>query len=345
MKHADIQQKLSAYLDGAVTPEERAIIEEHLKTCQVCSVALVELKTTVSHIKDLEELEPPAWMAQKIMARLKLEAKTETGFFRRLFFPLHIKLPLEAIALVLVTVTGYLVFRSAQPEMQLVNPPVREEYGREMPETPPASAPSEPSTKIDKSEKSKNEKALPLMPQETKPQLNAKEGQVPSTAPGLDSVGSSMNKSVSPAARMPEIIEKEEAKPVPAPQAERSMQLEERFAERAQSEMQGYSARKMKSMHEKPETSFSVTLFINESDADGNKVENEVERLGGRILKTEPLGNSRVLTIQLEGQKIRLLMERLRTLGKVTGRELVPGSAQKNTELTMQIEIRQESPQ
>jgi hypothetical protein len=284
-------------------------------------------------------------MAQKIMARLKMEAKPETGFFRRLFFPLHIKLPLEAIALVLVTVTGYLVFKSAQPEMQLINPPSREEYGRELPEAPPASAPTKPQTKIKKSAKSKDEKALSPMPVEPNTQLNAKQDQVPDTVPGFGSVGSSMNKSVSPAARMPDIIEKDEARPVPAPQAERSMQMQERYTERAQSEMQGYSARKMKSMNVKPETSYSITLFINETDADESKVENEVEQLGGRILKAESAGNARVLTIQLQGQKIRLLVERLKALGKVTGREVVAGSAQKNAELIMQIEIRQESPQ
>ena len=345
MKHADIRQKLSAYLDGAVTPEERVKIEEHLRSCRICSVALVELKKTVSHVKDLEELEPPAWMTQKIMARVKLEAERETGFFRRLFFPLHIKLPIEAITLVLVTVTGYLVFRTAQPDMQLVEPPAREEYHRAIPEAPTASAPSKSPKKIEESGKTKDGKALLLKPPEQKPQHYAREAEAPGTAPGLDTVGSSINKSVSPAAQIPEVMKKEEAQPVPAPDADRSIQLQGRIAERARSEAESFSTRMTKSLHEKPETNFSITLFTSESEAVGRKAEKEVERLGGRIVKTEPSGNARVLTIQLEGQKIKILMERLRILGKVTGREVIPGSPEKNAELTVQIEIRQDSRQ
>jgi len=345
MKHADIRQKLSAYLDGAVTPEERVKIEEHLRSCRICSVALVELKKTVSHVKDLEELEPPAWMTQKIMARVKLEAEKKRGFFRRLFFPLHIKLPIEAIALVLITVTGYLVFKTAQPEMQLVNPPAREKYDRAMPETPTASAPSKSPTKTEKSGKLKDAKALSPKPPELKRQHYAREAEAPVTAPGLDTVGSSINKSVSPAAQIPEVMKKEEVKPAPTSESDRSMQLQGRTAERARSEAESFSARKMKSIHEKPETNFSITLFTSASDANGKRIEKEVERLGGRIVNTESMENARVLTIQLEGQKIKVLMERLRTLGKVMGREVVPGSAEKNAELTVQIEIRQESPQ
>ena len=345
MKHADIRQKLSAYLDGAVTPEERLEIEEHLRSCRICSVSLVELKKTVSHVKDLEEVEPPAWMTQKIMALVKLEAERKTGFFRRLFFPLHIKLPIDAIALVLVTVTGYLVFRTVQPEIQLVEPPAKEEYGRAVPEAPSASAPSQLPSKEEESGKPKDKKAPSLKPLEQKPQKYAWEAETPAKAPGLDSVGPYSNKSVSPAAPSPEVMEKEDALPVPEPEADRSIQLQGRSAERAWLEAESYSARMTKSLQEKPETNFSITLFTSESDAVGRKVEKEVERLGGRIVKMEPPGNVRVLTIQLAGQKIKVLMERLGILGKVTGREVIPGSAKKNVELTVQIEIRQDSRQ
>jgi hypothetical protein len=348
MKHADIRQKLSAYLDGAVTPEERVNIEEHLKSCRICSVALVELKKTVSHVRGLEELEPPAWMAQKIMARVKLEAEGKMGFFRRLFFPLHIKLPIEAIAMVLVTVTGYLLFRTVQPEMQLAKPPAREEYYKTMPEVPTTSVPSKFQTKIEGSGKAKNEKPLPLKPPEQNPKHYAREAEAPVTAPGLD-YGSSINKSVSPAAQIPELMKKEETKSAPAPEEERSMQRQRDAVESSRSKAESFSSRTMKSMHEKPETNFSIILFTRASNVDGKKiekeVEKEVERLGGRVVKTEPTGNPQVLTIQLEGQKINALMERLRIFGMVTGREVVPGSAEKNAELTVQIEIRQESRQ
>ncbi|MDD3293319.1 MAG: zf-HC2 domain-containing protein [Geobacteraceae bacterium] len=40
MDHAGIREMLSAYLDGEVTPGERSLIEEHLKTCPECGNAL-----------------------------------------------------------------------------------------------------------------------------------------------------------------------------------------------------------------------------------------------------------------------------------------------------------------
>jgi hypothetical protein len=229
MKHADIRQKLSAYMDNAVTPDERLLIEEHLQSCRICSMALVELKKTVCHVKNLEELEPPAWMAHKIMVQVKLEAEKKRSIFQWLFFPLHIKLPIEAMAMILVTVTGYLVFRTVQPEMQLGAPPVQEEYGRAMPETPTASVPSKALPEIKKPAMTKDEKSLPLKPLEQKPQYTTRDTESPVTAPQFD-YDSSMNKSVAPAGQIPEYMEQERAKPAPMPEAERSMQTQDRSA-------------------------------------------------------------------------------------------------------------------
>ena len=84
MDHNDIRHKLSEYIDGSVTAEEKSYIEEHLKTCSACSDALHELQKTVEHIKTVEEVEPPAWMTQKIMANvapLKQRGRACSGDF------------------------------------------------------------------------------------------------------------------------------------------------------------------------------------------------------------------------------------------------------------------------
>jgi anti-sigma factor RsiW len=94
MNHNEIRHMLSEYIDGAVSPEDRTAIEEHLKTCERCSDALKELRQTVAVIRTVEELDPPAFMTQKIMAKVRVEA-AKKSWFNRLFFPLHIKLPLE----------------------------------------------------------------------------------------------------------------------------------------------------------------------------------------------------------------------------------------------------------
>lgn len=119
MDHAGILQKLSAYLDGVVTPREKALIEEHLQTCEECRTALSELERTVSRLRDLGDVEPPPWLTQRVMARVREEAAQEKGWLRRLFVPLRWKLPMEVAALVFLTVTSYLVYKEVSPELDL----------------------------------------------------------------------------------------------------------------------------------------------------------------------------------------------------------------------------------
>jgi hypothetical protein len=115
MRHYAIRHKLSEYIDRSVTAEEKWEIEQHLKTCTICSDALRELKKTVEHIRTVEEVEPPAWMAQRTMAKVRNEAEQKRGFFHRLFLPLHIKLPIQAVAILFLAITAFYVYRSIQP--------------------------------------------------------------------------------------------------------------------------------------------------------------------------------------------------------------------------------------
>jgi len=115
MDHNSIRHKLSEYIDGTVSPDERSMIEEHLKTCEKCSDALHELQKTIEHIKTVEEIDPPAWMTQKIMAKVRAEAEEKKTIFQRLFFPLAVKLPVQAVAVLFLTVTAYYVYQNINP--------------------------------------------------------------------------------------------------------------------------------------------------------------------------------------------------------------------------------------
>ena len=44
MKCRDIEKKLSAYLEGIVSSEEKEVVENHLSSCQMCRKAFEELK-------------------------------------------------------------------------------------------------------------------------------------------------------------------------------------------------------------------------------------------------------------------------------------------------------------
>ncbi len=123
MDHDSIRNKLSEYLDGAVTPAEKLLIEKHLAECGDCRKSLLELEKTVQHLRDLGELEPPPWLAVRIMARVREEAGREKGLLRRLLqVPLRWRVSVEAAALVFLCVTGYLVYRNVSSELPQITP-------------------------------------------------------------------------------------------------------------------------------------------------------------------------------------------------------------------------------
>ncbi len=126
MQCNDIQEKLSAYIDGDISSEERMLIEEHLKSCQQCNETLAEMKKTTECVRDLGDIEPPAWLTQKIMTKIRSEAGKEKSIWQKLFYPLHIKLPVEAAVAVLLAVTTIYIFKTMQPEIKLAKAPVEE---------------------------------------------------------------------------------------------------------------------------------------------------------------------------------------------------------------------------
>ncbi len=116
--HEDIRKLLSAYCSRDLDPAGTARVEQHLETCAACRSELADLKTALQLIRTSPEVEPPPWLTARVMARVKEQQARKQSWLQRLFFPLHIKLPLEAMALLLVCVTGYYVSRSVQTELK-----------------------------------------------------------------------------------------------------------------------------------------------------------------------------------------------------------------------------------
>lgn len=114
------EEKLPGYLEGAITGNERQEIEQHLESCDRCRLALQDLKKTGALLAGLEEKEPPPWFSQRVMARVREETQAERGFLRKLFFPLHIKIPIEVMASLLVAVLAWYVYQTAPPEMKVL---------------------------------------------------------------------------------------------------------------------------------------------------------------------------------------------------------------------------------
>ena len=64
---------LSARLDGALTPEETAGLEEHLAQCPECRALAADLETLHDAMPELYQ-EPPAQLKERVMAQIRAES-------------------------------------------------------------------------------------------------------------------------------------------------------------------------------------------------------------------------------------------------------------------------------
>ncbi len=118
----EIKNLLPAYLEDLLSPEEKKSIESHLASCPLCTRSLADLKKAENLVKGLEEVEPPPFFEQRIMARVREEARQKKGILRKFFYPLHIKIPIQALATLLVAVLAFYVYQKNEPEMKHLTP-------------------------------------------------------------------------------------------------------------------------------------------------------------------------------------------------------------------------------
>jgi hypothetical protein len=130
MNHEEIRHKLSEYIDGAITAGERAEIEQHLKTCTECTDALHELKKTIDHIREIEEVESPAWMTQKIMAKVREEKEAKNSLWQRYFAPIFKTLPVQAVAVLFLSVTVFYIYTTMHPSEKYAEAP-KEQFAKQ----------------------------------------------------------------------------------------------------------------------------------------------------------------------------------------------------------------------
>jgi len=138
-------------IDGELTQDELKAIETHLAGCASCAATLEDMRKAVGHLQALEQVEPPPWMTQKVMARVRSldTVPGKKGFLSWLFHPSGLKIPLGAVASVVLAVTAYFIFEGIIKDM-----PVRKtvqvsetekqtaEESRQIPSQPYAPAPA-----------------------------------------------------------------------------------------------------------------------------------------------------------------------------------------------------------
>lgn len=335
-----IQDLLPAFLEGALSSGEHKLVHEHLAACQRCSAALEDQKKSALLVQGLDEVEPPPWFTQKVMSRVREEAgRKQGGVLEKLFYPLHVKIPIQALASVLIVVLALYIYRSVEPEMKVVQVPSEIVSRGSIPENQPHQQHDKvgPSASI----------------AESKPGLGQRRERPAGTIAEV------------PPAEAPEIYEREEAPPLasPAPEPAKAGKKEataekhvqetragapsptQQTAAQAQnvspplltrrdaeSSVSGGAQAKMKEAHEgsvsqpagqmqafaaKKAEATVLTLRVKDFTAAIGEIKDLLSQLGARSIATESRDGTAEVAAELGAEKMEELRRKLTALGQL----------------------------
>jgi hypothetical protein len=329
MECSSIRERLSAYLEGAVSPEERALIEEHLRSCTECSADLADLIETIERIRGLEEMEPPAWMTQKIMAELREEARPGKGILRRLFYPLYIKLPLQAVAALLVVGIALYVYRDIGPETRFAKAPSEESASH---------IPQRETFEEDKTGSSAQRMLNKIPPAVT----TAPEKPAQEPVPGKIEAGTDRIKAVSRAPEPPgpsPLMREERQTAASTPSNEPAT-----FAGAPKNEAKGEATRAAPELETSSEgkiESLVLTVRVRELKTAAKEAEKIIVALGGKIAERQAHEGRRVFVIDLNTSKFDELIGKLKRIGDVGEKGLTPKGHEENMRVRIEtVEVK-----
>ncbi len=368
MECQDIRKDLSAYLEGMASPEDQELIDQHLASCRACSTALYELNRTSEALKNLKEVEPPPWMAKKIMARVREEAESKRGFIQKFFYPLHIKIPLEALATVLIAVIAVYVFKAMEPEMKDLQVPSPKEPVIARQEAPyPAKAPAAEKQVLrekavaQKSPAKTNGKDLPVAKKEAEERVHVdeeggvgklKEATPPASeiktlpAPAPPSTAPKKEAALPLPAEPPRIGESRTAERVPSPPAaagvppaqEEKIPLAEGAArERKELKKAQPMAPSLRMAAKSKAEVMSFLVRARDVRLAGGEVESLLYQLGASRIERVSRASDEIITAEVKAEKIKELFEKLMLVGVVEEKDGRLDSIEKDA--TLRIEI------
>ena len=113
----EIHIRLSEYLDKSLDAISTKNIELHLSSCATCRKEAAVLDDCIHQVAALPNVDPPLGFSQRVMAHVH-EIEHKPSMWRRLFFPLGTKIPIQATAVVLI---GALAFILSQKQEEFKN--------------------------------------------------------------------------------------------------------------------------------------------------------------------------------------------------------------------------------
>jgi hypothetical protein len=284
-----VQERLSEYMDGLASADERSLIEEHLHSCHRCSGHLADLKRTIGHVHELEDIEPPAWLTQKVMMKIKAEPGHGKGILKRFFYPLHVKLPIEIAAAVAIALTTLYIFKAVPPEMKL------------------AEAPSErvmPAVLEEKKQSQQEVKGRELSGKKTGTSAVTEDKFVPAE-PADQPVLKKKAETIERYAAAPET-------PAPVLKDEKAAPQSGRMKQEAAPASPAF-----KSFEERRRDVVSLTVNVRNSRIAGKEIGTAIVQLGGKIIRTDSVDGRNVILAELYYKRIRELSQRMEMFGEI----------------------------
>jgi hypothetical protein len=354
MKCSNIQEKLSAFSEGILSQKEKVLIEKHLKSCEKCIESLADLEKTREYIRNLDDVVPPQWLTQKVMTRVRKEVKPKKWILQKLFYPLHIKLPIEAVATILIAVSTFYIFKTVQPD---INSVTLSDFSKAPAEKEEIIAQSEMSRRTEQSKIKgadlKEEKGIPPAPEENKQLFPGREGKITALqeagpAPAQPAEQPTFAQKPEPQRygyvdRSKDIDATEQYEPLKEKKSLTRVAPDEDTASAgavARDEVKRQalpSAPRAKDLAGKKEAGIHIHLKVLDIPASVKEIEKAVVQLEGKIIKTESFDDRDILTAKFVSNKIHELFDKLKLIGDVSEETLDLEGREGDTDIRIEI--------
>lgn len=122
----EIMSKLSAYVDGEVRDQDAGSIKTHITSCTSCSSELKQLQNTAKILCAVPDIEPPAFLLEKIRSATVNRKSESSGILARLSAALISSRYAQVAASVVAAAAITIVFVMSSPDtdQQTVSRPV-----------------------------------------------------------------------------------------------------------------------------------------------------------------------------------------------------------------------------
>jgi hypothetical protein len=116
MNCAEVQERLSEYLEQALDEGNMRSVESHLSSCRLCRAEADSLALCIESIANLPTVEPPIGFAQRVMSHVR-EIEAKPALWQRFWSPLGSKLPIHVTAIVLIGIMTLYLFEKQRPDL------------------------------------------------------------------------------------------------------------------------------------------------------------------------------------------------------------------------------------